>query len=114
MMVTNLNILDFSSDGPLPYSLRQRFTGWHSLPPDLCLVSKTVLITGATSEVGLEAARQLWRLGANVIIGARNITKAEDVKQELLQSQNAEDSHSAKVVPDMGNHGCNFHDNVTN
>lgn len=40
---------------------------------------------GATSEVGLEAARQL--LATNVIIGARNITKAEDVKQESLQSQ---------------------------
>ena len=38
---------------------------------------KTVLITGASQGMGLEAARQLSAKGANVIIVARNQQKLE-------------------------------------
>lgn len=85
MLVTNPAIWDFSSDGPLPYALRQKFTG--RLPPvtsDISFASRTVLVTGATSGVGLEAARQLAQLGPRLLIlGARNLSKANRIKREI-------------------------------
>lgn len=85
MLVTSPALLDFTSDGPLPYALRQKFTG--KPPPvttDLSLASQTVLVTGATSGVGLEAARQLAQLGPRLLIlGVRNASKAEQIKSEL-------------------------------
>uniref|UniRef100_P9WEG6 Short chain dehydrogenase rstn4 n=1 Tax=Aspergillus nomiae NRRL (strain ATCC 15546 / NRRL 13137 / CBS 260.88 / M93) TaxID=1509407 RepID=RSTN4_ASPN3 len=88
MMVTNPAISDFTSDGPLPYALRQKFTGWPPPPAaaDISLASQTVLVTGATSGVGLEAARQLAQLGPRLLIlGARNLSKADGVKRQLEQ-----------------------------
>lgn len=49
--------------------------------PDL--TGKRFLITGATSGIGKEAARELARAGGNVIIAARSISKAEKVKSEF-------------------------------
>ncbi|KAH9209067.1 hypothetical protein DL95DRAFT_270487, partial [Leptodontidium sp. 2 PMI_412] len=49
------------------------------------LTSQTVLVTGATSGVGKEAARNLLKLGASLVIGARNVIKAENVKMEFLE-----------------------------
>lgn len=49
--------------------------------PDL--TGKKFFITGATSGIGKEAARELARVGATVIIGARSLAKAEKVKREL-------------------------------
>ncbi|KAE8380935.1 hypothetical protein BDV26DRAFT_290017 [Aspergillus bertholletiae] len=88
MMVTNPAISDFTSDGPLPYALRQKFTAWPPPPAaaDISLASQTVLVTGATSGVGLEAARQLAQLGPRLLIlGARNLSKADGVKRQLEQ-----------------------------
>ncbi|KAF7165699.1 hypothetical protein CNMCM5623_009799 [Aspergillus felis] len=85
MLVTSPAILDFTPDGPLPYALRQKFTGKPPpVTPDLSLASRTVLVTGATSGVGLEAARQLAQLGPRLLIlGARDMNKAEQIKSEL-------------------------------
>lgn len=47
------------------------------------LEGKRFLITGATSGIGKEAARELARVGARVTIGARSLAKAESVKKEL-------------------------------
>lgn len=44
---------------------------------------KRFLITGATSGIGKEAARELARAGGTVIIAARSRSKAEKVKLEL-------------------------------
>ncbi|KAL2851449.1 hypothetical protein BJX68DRAFT_266356 [Aspergillus pseudodeflectus] len=82
MILTNPAILDLSSNGPLPYALRQHFTGHPPpLPPDLLLACGSVLITGATAGVGLEAARQIASsLSPRVLyIGARDLAKAEGV-----------------------------------
>ena len=43
------------------------------------LTGKRFLITGATSGIGKEAARELARVGASVTIAARDLAKAEKV-----------------------------------
>jgi len=48
---------------------------------------KRFLITGATSGIGKEAARELARVGASVTIAARDLAKAEKVKSELSSSR---------------------------
>ncbi|CAG7918790.1 unnamed protein product [Penicillium olsonii] len=85
MLVSNPALWDFSSDGPIPYALRQKFTGNPPLiSSDISFASKTVLVTGVTSGVGLEAARQLAQLGPRLLIlGARNLSKANCIKTEI-------------------------------
>jgi short-subunit dehydrogenase len=51
------------------------------------LEGKQFLITGATSGIGKEAARELARVGAKVTIAARSIEKAEAVKKEISTSR---------------------------
>lgn len=47
------------------------------------LEGKRFLITGATSGIGKETARELVRAGAHVIISGRNTSKAEQTRKEL-------------------------------
>ena len=46
---------------------------------------KVVVITGASSGLGKEAARQLAGKNASVVMAVRNVKKAEDVKSEILK-----------------------------
>lgn len=48
------------------------------------LSGKTVLITGATSGIGLKSTELMVFLKARVIMACRNLTKAQQVKAELL------------------------------
>jgi NAD(P)-dependent dehydrogenase (short-subunit alcohol dehydrogenase family) len=50
---------------------------------------KVVVVTGATSGVGLEAARCFVRGGATVVLVCRNPAKAEAVRAELLSDAEA-------------------------
>jgi hypothetical protein len=52
----------------------------HSRP----LTGLNVVITGATSGIGLEVTRKVFRLGANVIVLGRSPQKLEDLKDDLL------------------------------
>ena len=45
---------------------------------------KVVVITGASSGLGKEAAKQLAGKNATLVLAVRNLKKAEDVKQEIL------------------------------
>ena len=47
------------------------------------MTGKTVLITGATSGIGLEAARAIAGLGAHVVVGARDPTRGSAVVDTL-------------------------------
>lgn len=51
---------------------------------------KTVVISGATSGVGLAAAREIARFGGRLVILARNEAKAKAVQSQLLQEFGAE------------------------
>ncbi|KAI9371722.1 hypothetical protein BJX61DRAFT_534570 [Aspergillus egyptiacus] len=59
-----------------------------SLPvPDHDFTGQTVVITGANTGLGLEAARHLLRLNAaHIVLGVRNLSKGQAAKDELRQS----------------------------
>jgi NAD(P)-dependent dehydrogenase (short-subunit alcohol dehydrogenase family) len=50
---------------------------------DPSLAGRAVLVTGATSGIGLETARSLARMGARVVIGARDAARGAAVAKEL-------------------------------
>jgi NAD(P)-dependent dehydrogenase (short-subunit alcohol dehydrogenase family) len=50
------------------------------------MADRIVLVTGATSGIGLETARELARLGARVIIGARDPGKGRAVAEEIVRA----------------------------
>lgn len=51
------------------------------MPPQ---AGKTVLITGANSGIGFQAARELARHGAQVLLGVRDVTKGEAARNKIL------------------------------
>lgn len=56
-------------------------------PPTADFTGKTIMITGANSGLGLEAARHFVRLNAHkVIIGCRNVSKGEKAKTDIESS----------------------------
>ena len=61
-------------------------SGWSARDlPDLA--GQHFLITGATSGIGKEAARELVRAGAHVTISARSEEKAERTRKELASER---------------------------
>jgi NAD(P)-dependent dehydrogenase (short-subunit alcohol dehydrogenase family) len=62
------------------YRIRSR--GWHSLPR---MEGRVVLITGATSGLGLAAARGFARLGAAVWLAVRNRERGEDARARIRE-----------------------------
>ncbi|MEM7117362.1 MAG: oxidoreductase [Chloroflexota bacterium] len=51
--------------------------------PDL--TGKVILVTGANSGIGFEATKEFGRKGAHVVMGCRNMSKAEAAMTELQQ-----------------------------
>lgn len=92
-------LFDLTSDGPIRYISRQKFTGFPEIPPALCLSGVRVLITGGTSGLGLEAARKFLHLGADISIGARNMDKAQHVKRKLLDEMDDERDSRISLLP---------------
>ena len=64
------------------YAVRSRLQHWQPLT-SFNLIGKTVVITGPTSGLGLETARQLASLGANLVLVARNAEKCQRVIEDL-------------------------------
>ena len=48
------------------------------------MTGKTVLVTGATGGIGLETARSLARMGAKVVVGARDVSRGQAVAEEIV------------------------------
>ena len=67
------------------------------LSPSFSYKGKHVLITGGSSGIGLEVAREYLRLGANVTIVARDLTRLEAAKKDLDGSRKS-DIQKVKIV----------------
>src|SRR5207302_1323270 len=65
---------------------------------DANLSGKTAIVTGATGGIGKEIARGLAKLGATVIVGARNPSKGEEVARELKKDAPKPENVKAMVV----------------
>ncbi|XP_010678829.2 short-chain dehydrogenase TIC 32 B, chloroplastic [Beta vulgaris subsp. vulgaris] len=78
--------------GPSGYgsnSTSNQVTEFCFCPPHLL----TAIITGATSGIGAETARVLARRGVRIIIAARNMKKAAEVKEVILK-----ETPQAKII----------------
>ena len=84
----------FSSLGP---ALRRRTAGW-TPPPRLD--GKVVLVTGATSGLGLATAQGVARLGAEVVLTARGHDKAAQAVDAVLAA--APGANVTALLADMG------------
>ena len=83
----------------LGYVARSRSGTWLDLD-SMDLTGRTIAITGPTSGLGLATARTLRRLGADVILIARNAEKLSRTSDELRGIGSAGRVHS--IVADMG------------
>lgn len=69
------------------------------LPTGINLSGKTVVITGASAGMGLEAARQVLALNAStVVLAVRNTTKGNDCKASLLADPAVKKHNSKPAV----------------
>jgi dehydrogenase/reductase SDR family member 12 len=63
-------------------AIRQRTDRWEEFPPG-CAQSKIVVVTGATSGLGLQTSTRLAELGATVVMVGRDPAKLKRVTREL-------------------------------
>lgn len=72
------------------------------LPDNLDLSGQTVVVTGATSGIGLEICRQLLpRHVATLVMAVRNSAKGEEVKAKLVAEHNTQQNRSVATIEVM-------------
>ncbi len=72
------------------YRVRSRLDHWKPLS-GYDLTGRTVVVTGATSGLGRQAAEQFAALGAHVVISGRNPAKAERVRDEIAATTTSDE-----------------------
>ncbi|MBK8470348.1 MAG: SDR family NAD(P)-dependent oxidoreductase [Actinomycetales bacterium] len=73
-------VLGYSAIG---HAVRRRLPGWPADPPPAALRGKDVAVTGATSGLGTQTARELAALGAQVHLIVRNAEKGDAVARSV-------------------------------
>ncbi|NYD43316.1 SDR family NAD(P)-dependent oxidoreductase [Nocardioides panaciterrulae] len=66
-------------------AIRRRLPTWPADPDPGALAGRVAVVTGATSGLGLATAEALARLGAGVVLAARDQVKGRRVQQELSE-----------------------------
>ncbi|KAG7253143.1 hypothetical protein CRUP_013422 [Coryphaenoides rupestris] len=69
----------------------QRNVCCHRWSSDERLDGKTVIITGANTGIGKETTRDLARRGARVIMACRDLERAEEAREDILEDTGNED-----------------------
>ncbi len=77
-------VLGYSKVG---YALRRHLADWPADPPARALADRDVIVTGASSGLGLATARGLGSLGARVHLVVRDTEKGERVRASLSAAQ---------------------------
>jgi len=97
-------VADAAIEGPIitsftriGYTLRRRLFHWRPLD-DYDLTGRVVAVTGPTSGLGEAAARQLARMGADLVLIARDREKAEVVQAQIA----AEAGQASIAIADLG------------
>jgi dehydrogenase/reductase SDR family protein 12 len=105
-MSTLANALDsalewsvFGSFTRIGSDVRKGLDHWRA-PPANCMNHKVVVITGATSGLGLHTARALAALGATVCMVVRNREKAQQICAQLRSETN--NSRIEFIIADTG------------
>jgi dehydrogenase/reductase SDR family protein 12 len=96
---TVLEVPVFTSFTRLGFDVRSRLAHWTALD-SYDLAGRVVLVTGATSGLGLVTAERLVRCGAAVVLLGRDEEKTARVRDEIAQ-RTGSDSVST-VIADMG------------
>lgn len=76
-------VLGYSEIG---YAVRRRLPGWPADPAPDALRGKDVVVTGASSGLGIATAEGLGRLGARVHLVVRNPEKGEQARADLRRA----------------------------
>ena len=61
------------------------------------LTEKTIIVTGATSGIGIETARVLASRGANISLTARDMAKAKAIVEEIRKSTGNDNVNAAEL-----------------
>ena len=85
------------------YRVRKRAGAWEELPAD-ALAGRTVLITGATSGLGLATAVAVARLGARTLIWGRDAARTQRAAEHVGEQSGSERIET--VVADLADLGA--------
>ncbi len=83
---------------PLKVKQKGRILSGMTQTIDADLSGKIAIVTGATGGIGKEVARGLARLGATVIVGARNKSKGAEVLAEIKKDAKKPEAISMMIV----------------
>ncbi len=75
-------------------TLSQKVEIVHSMDAAKPMAGRTVIVTGATSGIGLETARQVAGMGAHVVLGVRDPARGAEVASRIER-----EGGSAEVLP---------------